>query len=610
MRQFEIKGYLEERDYVVILAMVALPLLLLVTRVSAMPGSPLGALPGIASLGGWLDSNLTLAWIPAEDRHKVLYLLVLPAAGLLITLSRLTFGLRVLGFRSILIGVAFHEIGIFSSLVVMASVIGIIVLLRPWMRRMRLPMYARLSLILGLTACMQILALLGGTWERSDLVWNFAFFPVIILAMMAESIAGTLDSDSPASAAWRLAWTLVVALLLAGLMASQGFLELMLSAPELLLIQLAAIILVAEHADFRLLQDWQTTARQWLQRTPLVYRRRRVAVVVNRSAHGTISRRRAETAGGQRQESIQHVVDALRSDGYLVRVFEGDMQLLRELGKFLAPHPRTGAPGGVVLNLSQGIQGKGRQCHVPAMLEMAGVAYTGPDPVGHALRSDRILLLRRLQDAGLNVPAHWALDPAQDVFPALDFPLRVRMRHGDGSFRLVRSGAELSALLSGGLETDAQELVAEELPPGDDFQIGVLGHERLECLPPVRVDNRGRPRPSPASLEPEVSQALRDAARRAFRASGCRDFARIDLRVGAQGEVWVVDVVLQGLLGRSGSVAQMVAESGMGWGGLLRHVIELAAKRSHVEWTDKDPAMPLLSQAAPDPAAPLQERQA
>lgn len=610
MRQFEIKGYLEERDYVVILTMVALPLLLLIARLSAMPGSFLAGLPGLGLLGGWLDSNLTLAWIPAEDRHKVLYLLVLPAAGLLITVTRLTFGLRVLGFRSILIGVAFHEIGIFSSLVVMGAVIGIIAVLRPWMRRMRLPMYARLSLILGITACMQVLALLGGTWERSDLIWNFAFFPVIILAMMAESIAGTLDSDSPASAAWRLGWTLAVALLLAGLMASQGFLALMLSAPELLAIQLAGIILVAEHADFRLLQDWQTTARQWLQRSPVVLRRRRVAVVVNRSAHGTISRRRADTANGQRQESIQHVVDALRSDGYLVRVIEGDMQLLRELSKFLAPHPRTGAPGGVVLNLSQGIQGRGRQSHVPAMLEMAGVAYTGPDPVGHALRSDRVLLLRQLQAAGLNVPAFQVLAPAREALPALAFPLRVRVRYQDSPPVLVRSSAALDILLSSVPQADAVELVAEDLPDGEDIQVGVLGYERLQCLAPVRLDNRGKPRQCPAVLEPHVLESVQEAARLAFRATGCRDFARIDLRVGVQGQVWVIDVALQGLLGRTGAVAQMVAASGMGWTGLVRHIIELAARRSHVEWTEGVPALPLVLQAPVEPPVSLQEQQA
>ena len=84
--------------------------------------------------------------------------------------------------------------------------------------------------------------------------------------------------------------------------------------------------------------------------------------------------------------SVQHVVDALRQQGYKVKVFEGDLTLLHELQSFLAPHPRTGAPGGVVLNLSAGIQGRGRFGHVPAMLEMAGVAYSGPDPIAHTRR--------------------------------------------------------------------------------------------------------------------------------------------------------------------------------------------------------------------------------
>jgi hypothetical protein len=77
------------------------------------------------------------------------------------------------------------------------------------------------------------------------------------------------------------------------------------------------------------------------------------------------------------------------------------MTLLRELRKFLPPHPRTGAPGGGVLNMSNGIQGVGRRAHVPSLMEMAGVAHTGADTLTEACLCDRFALLTRLKAHGL-----------------------------------------------------------------------------------------------------------------------------------------------------------------------------------------------------------------
>ncbi|MEY3740390.1 MAG: hypothetical protein RLZZ192_1066, partial [Pseudomonadota bacterium] len=158
--------------------------------------------------------------------------MLLPTAALLISLARLTFGLRVLGFRSVLIAVGFQEVGLGPSLLLICIVLSVIATLRPWMRRVRLPLYARISLILAITASIQILLLMVGSWQRSPTIANLAFFPVIILAMMAEGIAATLDQNRPATAVWRLGWTLALAVLLYGIMNFGPFLKLLLRAPE------------------------------------------------------------------------------------------------------------------------------------------------------------------------------------------------------------------------------------------------------------------------------------------------------------------------------------------------------------------------------------------
>ena len=122
--------------------------------------------------------------------------MLLPTGALLITLTRLTLGVRVLGLRAILLSIGFRESGLVPSLVLMAVVVGTIVAIRPSIRRIRLPLYARIGVILGLSSGIMVGAVLIAPWLRSEAVWSVAFFPVIILAMMAEGIARTLETDN------------------------------------------------------------------------------------------------------------------------------------------------------------------------------------------------------------------------------------------------------------------------------------------------------------------------------------------------------------------------------------------------------------------------------
>ncbi len=610
------KGYLSPVGLTVLLSLVAGTLLMVMARLLATPGMPLADWPlldALSRFGALLDQTLTLAWVPPSNLRKVIYLLLLPSAALLIAIARLTFGLRVFGFRSVLVAVAFHELGVLPSLVVMAAVLGFVVWLRPTMRRVRLPLYARISIILAITACILIAALLVGSWLRSELIWSLAFFPVIILAMMAEAFAGTLDQHSLSSALWRLGWTLVIALLLLALMNSPTVVGALLRFPELMLTQLLAIVLVSEYLDLRLFQDWQSSSNSiaatlsgLLYENPAEMRRKpRVAVVRNRSRHGTIGRLGPAAPDKSRVDSVQHIVDALRDEGYAVKVFEGDMMLLRELRKFLPPHPRTGAPGGVALNLSVGIQGHGRLVHVPAMLEMAGVAYTGPDPIAQARQQDRHTLLSSLQQAGIAVAPFWLLRgpgsaPADLVFPALVSP---RHEHATDPISVKTPGG-LASAVEQIVARHGQEVLVQARLGGPEFRVTVLGNARVECLPLLRIDSSGRQRECPASIDDALAERIRDCARRAYRAAGCRDYARIDLRLDANGEPCVVGVQAQDILAKKGSVAIMAKAAGLGWGGLARRIVELAAARNGAESAEVSRSNNIVSLAsATEPAA-------
>ena len=589
------KGYLSSKDLAALSLLAVLSLAAFILRILPTPGLQVSTTPFLGpliSLGDFLNAVVTLEWVPILHRHSIIYVMLLPTAALLISLARLTFGLRVLGFRSVLIAVGFQEVGLGPSLLLICIVLSVIATLRPWMRRVRLPLYARISLILAITASIQILLLMVGSWQRSPTIANLAFFPVIILAMMAEGIAATLDQNRPATAVWRLGWTLALAVLLYGIMNFGPFLKLLLRAPELMILQIVAIVLVSEFLDLRLLQDWQSRANTLVsqfthtpEQTSSQSRKKRVAIVRNKTAHGTIGRLGQQTNEAERNTPVQHLIEALRDQGYAVKIFEGDMTLLRELRKFLPPHPRTGAPGGVVLNMSNGVQGVGRMVHVPSFLEMAGVAYTGADPLALSYLCDRSALLSVLQANGLPVPdfrliTQWRLEP-----PDLPFPMLIRLPGDIDSKRVfVRTSDEYSGAISQFNSVNSRGILCETWLPGTVFSVGVLGNDRLRCLPIASRAPGSRHFDCPVALDEQQVVQYKSLALRAFRVIGCRDFACVDIALDHRGEPCLIGIHTNTILEKHGAIAVMMRASGLGWQQLVGTIVECAGSRCGVGW--------------------------
>jgi D-alanine-D-alanine ligase len=592
-----------------LLAIVAcLPLLMVLARVAALPGVNLpGAFGGevLRVIGSALNRSVSLEWVPPEDRRAILYILLLPTAALLIALARLTFGLRVLGFRSILIAVGFQEIGIVPSLLLMVIVVGIILAMRPPMQRIQLTFYARTSVILCIAAVIMVAGLLLGPSLRSETLWSFAFFPVIILAMLAEGVAGTIARDDAWTAAWRAASTILLAFVIAFVSWIPAVREAALRFPELMLTQLVAVVFISEFLDFRI---FETLPARFAGKLREIFPDRpgplRVAVVRNRSATSVIGRLGLAASPASRTQSSQVIIDALLGQGFTVQAFEGDMSLLHGLHGFLPTDPVTGAPGGIVLNLAAGFQGQGRSCHLPAMLEMAGVAYTGPDPIVHARLLDRYALMTLLRKAGIPTPRFRLLARASDDIGDLRFPLVARPRYEPDAGRIVVEDREaLVKAVRRIARVFAQDALVESLEKGREIRFSLLGNDPIECLPLLEV--AGDSRTCPAAIDDALAERVRDCARDAYIAVGCRDYARIDIRLTAAGKPQVIGVHAVGLFARKGSFAQSAEAAGYAFDELMRRVVEVAWKRYGVE-----PVLRLPSKTAGKPKITLLDKPA
>lgn len=589
------KGYLGPVSLSVLIVVACVPLAMVVARILAFPGIYIPEVIGGDLLrvpGSMLNESLSLEWIPPSNRWAILYLLLLPTGAMLIAVARLTFGLRILGIRSILLAVGLQEIGFLPTLGLLAIIVAIVIVIRPAMRRIGLPLYARLAVLLCMVATVMVGALFLGSWLRSEAVWGVAFFPVIILAMMAEQIGKTLNSENALAASWRLGWTILVALVIALISQNPAVREFALHFPELMLTQLAAIIFISEFLDLRLLENWQSNLIKMAGAAESQQTQRfKVAVVRNRWNVGVIGRLGVSAPAKSRIKSVQPIVDALRDKGFTVRVFEGDTSLLRELRSFLPPDPRTGEPGGLVLNLATGVQGKGRFCHLPSMLEMSGVAYTGADPLGHARVLDRHVLMTSLRHAGVAIPRFKIMAHAFEDMGDLHFPLVVRPRYEPDQGRaIVNDHAELDAAIQRVVQRYAQEAFVEALVDGTEFRVSLLGNHTIECLPLLQCSSKGNRRICPAPISKALEEQLRECAYNAYAAAGCRDYARIDIRLSKpNGEPMVVEVNWSNLLARRGSFAQSAEAAGYSFADLLHRIVDEAWVRYDAALTMRAP---------------------
>ena len=212
--------------------------------------------PGLPT-SEFLLRYLSLANVSKSMEDHVGYILFMPFGATVAVFFRHVLGIRVLGpFRAVLLAVAFQITGILLGLAFVAVVVAVVVAVRPSLKAIRLPYFARVSVILSVVAMTMLVALLSSTWLGAKSLGQVAYLPVIVLCLISEGFARTLNREGQRSALWRGAMTALVAVLITLLYQVQGFRRLFLCFPELLIFEIGCIIVMAGYFDLRLLGRW------------------------------------------------------------------------------------------------------------------------------------------------------------------------------------------------------------------------------------------------------------------------------------------------------------------------------------------------------------------
>jgi D-alanine-D-alanine ligase len=294
--------------------------------------------------------------------------------------------------------------------------------------------------------------------------------------------------------------------------------------------------------------------RQGLDMRPRRKRRRNARIRVGL----TFNVRRQNALEGDREaefdtpETISALRQAIESFGHDVL----ELEALPDLPARLATEDVD-----VVFNMAEGIEGRSREAQVPALLELIGIPYTASDPTALSLALDKAVAKRLVHEAGIVTPSSMTMRtgkerlPKDFRFPAIAKPVHEGSSKGISESNVVRSEEELRALIAGNTSRYRQDMLVETYLPGREFTIGLLGERRPRVLPPMEIlfqedpasfpvysyahKFEGRPIrfEVPAKVDPVLGRELERVARVVFHSLGCRDVARIDVRLDEEGRV-------------------------------------------------------------------------
>jgi len=293
------------------------------------------------------------------------------------------------------------------------------------------------------------------------------------------------------------------------------------------------------------------------------------------------------------RKTVDAILASLQELGHTAQYFPATLKSISDLKKF--------SPD-LCFNSAEGHFGDSREAQMPAILDSLRIPYTCSGVLGMSLSHNKAVAKKMFRDTriptanfvvvryGTEIPSH-----------KMDFPLFVKpgvegSSIGINDFALVRNEEELIRQVKYVRSIIDSLILVEQYIKGREFTIGIIGDEVLpivEIISPTgfysssQKEDLNSPvrRVCPADLSQEKTATLKSIAKRAMNALHLSDICRMDLRLDAQGNPFVLEVNPIPLLDPDPNQASLIfaAEAaGYTYTDVVRKIVESAAKRCNL----------------------------
>ena len=288
--------------------------------------------------------------------------------------------------------------------------------------------------------------------------------------------------------------------------------------------------------------------------------------------------------------TVDMILDSLHSIGHQAKYFPAGFESVQELKKY---NPD------LCFNSGEGHFGASREAQMPAILDTLQIPYTCAGVLGMSLSHNKHIAKRMFRCSGLPTANFFVLrDPTDLKEQKLNYPLFVKPAYEGSSIginenALVRNREELEKQVKWVWENVHAHILVEEYIEGREFTLGMLGDEVLpivEIVSPTGFYSNEQKedlesevyRVCPAHLPAEKTEEFRKLALKAKNALELEDVCRMDMRMDAAGNPYILEVNPIPLMHPDPEQASLVyaaRAAGYSYQDIIRKIIESAVKR-------------------------------
>lgn len=262
------------------------------------------------------------------------------------------------------------------------------------------------------------------------------------------------------------------------------------------------------------------------------------------------------------------------------------------------------------LTIAEGQGSRNREAHAPILLELEGIPQWGSDALTLSLTLDKATTKDLAVCADVPTPA-WAVFANAEAVTAsalpAPFPLFVKPRY-EGTSKGIRPASKVDSVaacraeVERQIETYRQDVIVEAfVEGGGEFTVAVVGNDPPRALPALQravesttgiglhaLERRGAPsREWDYTITGTLSDSLetqlcRDALR-IYQKLECRDVARVDFRVDAEGKPYFLEINPLPTFAPDGTFAIIAELMNRSYPDLLAEVLSTGLRRLGVD---------------------------
>jgi len=305
-----------------------------------------------------------------------------------------------------------------------------------------------------------------------------------------------------------------------------------------------------------------------------------------------------DTAEFDSPETIEAIERALAANGVEpVRI--GNIRAL--VGRLAA-----GERWDFVFNICEGLSGAGREAQVPALLEAYGIPCSFSDSLVMALSLHKAMTKHVLRDKGVPTAPFALIESLADLdrlglaFPVFAKPVAEGTGKGVSPASRADGPAGLRKVCRSLLTRFRQPVLVEGYLPGREFTVGIIGAGRAaEALGALEVTLSDRAQGAAYGYvnkeecesrvvyrlaADEEAKAAIEVALAAWRALGCRDAGRVDLRSDGDGRPQFMEVnPLAGLHPTHSDLPILAQQAGMTYERLIGRILRQGLQRAGLQ---------------------------